>query len=100
VTATRKTGSIARLFPDRVYGFIHCPEDQRDYFFHSAQLDGVTFHQLVPGDEMSFIVAEGIKGTEAQDVQLARHNEVTGRETREQVGLPTLRTKPVKRGQE
>lgn len=65
----RKVGSIARLFPDRVYGFIHCPADQRDYFFHQAQLSGVSFGQLAVGDEMSFVLGTGSKGKpEAQQV--------------------------------
>jgi CspA family cold shock protein len=89
MSTDRKDGSIARLFPDRVFGFIRCPADARDYFFHQTQLEGCTFAQLEPGDVVSFIVAEGMKGIEAQEVQLDHHNPPTGMETRKQVGLPT-----------
>lgn len=84
----RKSGSIARLFPDRVFGFVHCPADQRDYFFHQAQLDNCTFGELHDGDRLTFVVGEGPKGIEAQEVRLEYHDAPTGTETREQVGLP------------
>lgn len=67
---TRKTGTIARLVRDRVFGFITCPEDQRDYFFHQAHLEG-SFAQLEAGDAVSFILVDGKKGVEAQEVQPA-----------------------------
>lgn len=69
MSEARKTGTIARLFEDRVYGFIFCPADKRDYFFHQAQLIACPFRDLTVGDEMSFIVAEGLKGIEAQEVR-------------------------------
>lgn len=90
----RKSGTIARLFPDRVFGFIHCPADARDYFFHQVQLEGCTFAQLEPGDVVTFIVAEGMKGIEAQEVQLDHHNPPSGMETRKQVGLPDPAANP------
>jgi CspA family cold shock protein len=70
----RKEGTIRRLFPDKVYGFICCPLDQRDYFFHQAQLDDCTFGQLKEGDVVTFTVGQSPKGRgiEAQDVRLDR----------------------------
>jgi CspA family cold shock protein len=68
---TRKTGTIARLVRDRVFGFITCPEDQRDYFFHQAHLEGCSFAQLEVGHSVSFILVDGKKGIEAQQVQPA-----------------------------
>lgn len=85
---TRKTGTIARLFTDRVFGFVHCPADKRDYFFHQAQLENCTFGQLAEGSDLSFVVAEGPKGIEAQEVRLVDTVPVVGHETRAQVGLP------------
>jgi cold shock CspA family protein len=72
VSTTRKVGAIARLFPDRVFGFIHCPEDARDYFFHQSQLDGCTFGQLKEGDTLTFSLGESPKDgkIEAQEIQL------------------------------
>lgn len=93
MSTDRKQGSIARLFPDRVFGFVHCPEDQRDYFFHQAHLANCTFGQLEPGDVLTFIVAAGSKGIEAQDVQFVCHAAPPGQETRAQVGLPTFTPK-------
>lgn len=65
----RKTGTIARLIRDRAFGFITCPEDQRDYFFHQAQLGGCTLAQLEVGSAVSFVVVQGKKGSEAQEVR-------------------------------
>lgn len=86
----RKHGSIARLIPDRVFGFIHCPADARDYFFHQAQLDNCTFGQLAPGDVVTFALGESPKDgkVEAQDVRFEYHDAPPGQETRAQVGLP------------
>lgn len=91
----RKTGTVARLFPDRVFGFITCPADKRDYFFHQAQLENCNFGQLAEGSELSFVLAEGPKGIEAQEVRLVdRHTiPIEGHETRKQVGLPEYKPK-------
>lgn len=86
----RKEGTLRRLFPEKVYGFIHCPLDGRDYFFHKVQLDGCEFGQLKEGDVVTFEVGEGPKGVEAQEVRIDPRREETplGTETRKQVGLP------------
>ncbi len=92
---TRKTGTIARLFRDKVYGFIHCPADARDYFFHQAGLSNCTFGQLTEGDILDFIVGSSSDGrSEAQDINLLQHDPPPGKETREQVGLPRYRPVP------
>ena len=82
MSTPRKVGSIARLFPDRVFGFIHCPEDARDYFFHQAQLVNCTFGKLQPGDVVSFVLGDSPKEgkIEAQEIELDRHQPVTGTE--------------------
>lgn len=96
-TTDRKTGSIARLITNRVFGFIHCPDDARDYFFHQAHLDGCTYGQLEEGDLMSFVVADGPKGLEAQEVQLVQHDPPKGHETREQLGNSTPKSRRPRR---
>jgi CspA family cold shock protein len=92
----RKAGTITRLVPDRVFGFIHCPEDVRDYFFHQAQLENCTFGQLAEGDSVSFVAGEGPKGKiEAQEIRREDREHVAppGHETRAQVGLPEYKPK-------
>lgn len=85
----RKEGTVARLFPDRVFGFIHCPTEDRDYFFHQAQLENCPFSKLQPGDAVSFLVGTGPNGKiEAQEVRRLDYEPKDGRETRAQVGLP------------
>jgi len=76
---TRKRGTIARIIADKAYGFIHCPTDLRDYFFHKAHVEERTpFAALQPGDAVEFDIAEGIKGLEAQAVTLLYHHAVEG----------------------
>jgi cold shock CspA family protein len=86
----RKVGTVARMFRDRVFGFIHCPSDERDYFFHQAQLENCTFGQLNEGDTLSFIVGRGPNGkVEAQEIKFLHCGEApSGKETRAQMGLP------------
>lgn len=75
-TDGRKVGTIARMFRDRVFGFIHCPADERDYFFHQAQLANCTFGQLNDGDSVSFVVGHGPGGkVEAQEIQFLHAGE-------------------------
>jgi CspA family cold shock protein len=90
----RKTGSIARLFPERVFGFIYCEADQRDYFFHQTGLENCAFRALETGDEMSFVVREGTKGLQAEEVRFECKHPVKGTETREQAGLPKRSVDP------
>jgi len=72
---TRKRGTIARIVADRAYGFIHCPADLRDYFFHKAHVEARTpFATLQPGDAVEFEVVEGPKGLEAQEVTFLFHD--------------------------
>lgn len=90
ITEPRKAGTVARMFPDRVFGFIHCPADERDYFFHQAQLENCTFAQLTDGDRVTFLVGHGPSGKiEAQEIRREDYQPQDGRETRAQLGLPT-----------
>jgi cold shock protein len=73
-TDLRKTGTITRLFEDRVYGFIRCPLDARDYFFHQAQLANCSFQQLAAGDVVTFTVGQGPKGVQAEEVRFEHHD--------------------------
>jgi CspA family cold shock protein len=61
------TGTIKTL-TDRGFGFIAREGEAKDLFFHSKDLNGVTFEQLKQGDTVSFEVAQGEKGLSAVNV--------------------------------
>ena len=57
-------GTIARL-TDKGFGFIKREGQEKDLFFHSNELVGVTFDALREGDRVSFEVGESPKGPNA-----------------------------------
>ncbi len=63
-------GTIKTL-TDRGFGFISREGESKDLFFHSKELQGVTFEELKVGDAVSFEVTEGEKGPAATNVQRA-----------------------------
>ncbi len=62
-------GSIKRL-TDKGFGFIDVGKD-KDLFFHSSSLEGVSYDELREGQRVSFTEARGQKGPCAENVQLA-----------------------------
>ena len=60
-------GTIKRL-TDRGFGFIDTGSDQ-DIFFHSSNLEGVTFEQLQEGQRVSYTEGRGEKGPRAENVK-------------------------------
>ncbi len=64
------TGTIKTL-TDRGFGFIAREGEAKDLFFHSKDLNGITFDELKVGDTVSFEVVEGDKGPSAKNVTLA-----------------------------
>ena len=64
------TGTIKRL-TDKGFGFITAEGLQKDLFFHSNSLVGVTFDELKEGDTLSFETEESPKGLNAINVQRA-----------------------------
>lgn len=60
-------GKIARL-TDRGFGFITVEGKDKDLFFHSNELEGVSFDELKEGEEVQFEVTEGPKGPSATKV--------------------------------
>lgn len=56
---------------DKGFGFITVAGQDKDLFFHSKSLSGVTFEELNEGDEVSFEVEESPKGPNATNVQRA-----------------------------
>ena len=61
------SGTIKTL-TDRGFGFIAREGEAKDLFFHSKDLNGVTFDELQVGDTVSFEVVEGEKGLSAKNV--------------------------------
>ena len=59
-----QTGTIKRL-TDKGFGFIGVEGREKDLFFHSNELVGVSFDSLREGDTMSFEIAESPKGPNA-----------------------------------
>lgn len=63
-------GSIKRL-TDRGFGFITPEGSDKDVFFHSSALVGVTFEELRDGDKVTFETEQSDKGPRAVNVQRA-----------------------------
>ncbi len=65
-------GTIKTLVTDRKFGFIVREGQEagtKDLFFHSEDLDGVTFEGLKEGDKVSFDEVAGEKGPAAKNVK-------------------------------
>ena len=60
-------GIIKRL-TDRGFGFIATGKE-KDLFFHSSSLQGVTFEELREGQKVSYTVGQGKKGPCAENVK-------------------------------
>ncbi len=64
------TGTIKTL-TEKGFGFISREGEAKDLFFHSTELNGVTFDELKVGDMVSFEVTQGDKGPAATNVSRA-----------------------------
>ena len=60
-------GTIKKL-TDRGFGFISREGNDKDLFFHSKELQGVSFEDLREGDKVEFEVSESPKGPCAVNV--------------------------------
>ncbi|MBI2355887.1 MAG: cold shock domain-containing protein [Candidatus Doudnabacteria bacterium] len=56
---------------DKGFGFITVEGQEKDLFFHSNSLVGVTFSELNEGDQVTFDVEDSPKGKNAVNVQRA-----------------------------
>ncbi|OGZ03124.1 MAG: cold-shock protein [Candidatus Liptonbacteria bacterium RIFOXYC1_FULL_36_8] len=61
-------GTIKSLITERRFGFISREGGEKDIFFHSKELSGVTFDELRVGDRVTFEVVNGEKGPSATNV--------------------------------
>ena len=64
------TGTI-KTKTDRGFGFISREGEAKDLFFHSKDLNGVTFDEVEVGEIVSFDVVDGPKGPSAKNVKRA-----------------------------
>ena len=60
-------GTIKKL-TDRGFGFINTGND-KDLFFHSSSLQGVSFNELHEGNKVSYTEGRGPKGPCAENVK-------------------------------
>ena len=60
-------GTIKRL-TDKGFGFISTGSD-KDMFFHSSNVVGVSFEQLQEGQRVTYTEGQGPKGPRAENVQ-------------------------------
>lgn len=67
VLKTMQEGTIAKIM-DKGYGFISREGESKDLFFHSNELQNVSFDDLREGDKVSFEVNQGMKGPQAVTV--------------------------------
>ena len=56
---------------DKGFGFITVEGEDKDLFFHSNSLVGVSFEDLQEGDNVTFESEQSAKGPNAVNVQLA-----------------------------
>ena len=62
-----QTGTIKKK-TDKGFGFIEVEGQEKNIFFHSNELVGVTFDALQEGDTVTFEVAQSPKGPNAVKV--------------------------------
>ncbi|MEK7605971.1 MAG: cold shock domain-containing protein [Patescibacteria group bacterium] len=60
-------GTVAKKMAQG-FGFIKVEGQEKDLFFHSNEVVGITFDQLQEGDKVSFEVGESPKGPNALKV--------------------------------
>ena len=60
-------GSVKKL-TDKGFGFIETASGQ-DMFFHSSNLEGVSFEQLYERQQVSYNEGQGPKGPRAENVR-------------------------------
>ncbi len=60
-------GTIKRL-TDKGFGFIDNGND-KDLFFHSSNLEGVSYEELHEGQQVSYTDGQGPKGPRAENVK-------------------------------
>lgn len=62
---------IIKKKTDKGFGFIKSEGQEKDLFFHSNSLSGITFDQLNEGDKVTFDTEDSPKGKNAVNVKAA-----------------------------
>lgn len=62
-------GQVKWFDPKKGYGFILGPQGQ-DVFIHYSQIEGDGFRSLKDGQEVEYLMTEGAKGFQAQEVRM------------------------------
>lgn len=62
---------VVKKKTDKGFGFISSPEFEKDVFFHSKGLVGMSFDEVQEGDKVSFETENSPKGMNAVNVQRA-----------------------------
>lgn len=65
----RQEGTVKWFNGEKGYGFIAPNNGEKDIFVHYTSIIGNGFRSLKDGQAVTFIVVEGDKGIQAQDVQ-------------------------------
>jgi CspA family cold shock protein len=68
--AERETGKVKWFNDDKGYGFIERPQGG-DVFVHFSSIRGTGFKKLTEGQRVDYVVAQGERGPQAQDVGAA-----------------------------
>ncbi|MCJ7695972.1 MAG: cold-shock protein [Anaerolineaceae bacterium] len=66
--AERETGTVKWFNGEKGYGFIARNSGEKDVFVHYSALSGEGFRTLREGQAVEFVVVQGAKGPQAQDV--------------------------------
>lgn len=64
-------GTVKWFNSDKGFGFI-TGEDGRDVFAHYSQINSDGFRSLEEGQEVTFEVAQGAKGPQAENINVVR----------------------------
>lgn len=65
----RQEGTVKWFNGEKGYGFIAPTNGEKDIFVHYSSIIGNGFKTLKDGQAVTFIIVEGDKGPQAQDVQ-------------------------------
>ena len=68
IAERRHAWGTIKTLTSRGFGFIAAEGEQRDIFFHSRSLQGMTFDELKVGHVVSFEIEQGSKGPEAVEI--------------------------------
>ncbi|MOA67679.1 Major cold shock protein CspA [compost metagenome] len=66
--ATRQNGTVKWFNSEKGFGFI-TPESGPDVFVHFRQIEGDGYKSLDEGQRVSFLVTDGAKGPQAEQVR-------------------------------